>query len=174
MACTMGGYTWSFMFLTNRHIGTQFGGYICCIWTAWSTSNHNDIRFRFQGSSSCYVLVYYNGREVLKDSIYKRALYYPTFLEVLLWAREKTSLCLSVCHVTELFLRAKTQQNLIAPAVERYLSGVVLNADSLEETITVQNVDSLDRRKFRESMASSFGLIWAIPPTKNKLFKQYL
>jgi hypothetical protein len=30
------------------------------------------------------VLVCYNSREVLKDSIYKRALYYPTFLEVLL------------------------------------------------------------------------------------------
>ena len=27
---------------------------------------------------------YYISREVLKDSIYKRALYYPTFLEVLL------------------------------------------------------------------------------------------
>ena len=37
------------------------------------------------------------------------------------------------------------QQNLIVPAVERSLSGVVLNVDSLEETIAVQNADLQDR-----------------------------
>jgi len=36
------------------------------------------------------------------------------------------------------------QQNLIAPTAEKYLSGVALNAGSSEETIAVQNADSLD------------------------------
>ena len=51
------------------------------------------------------------------------------------------------------------QQNLIVPAVERSLSGVVLNADSLEETIGVQNVDLLDLRKYREATASTLRLV---------------
>ena len=66
-------------------------------------------------------------------------------------SEREISLCPSVCHVTELFLRVKMQQNLIAPAVERSLSGVVLNADSLEETIAVQNADLLDLRNHREA-----------------------
>ena len=39
----------------------------------------------------------------------------------------------------------KIQQNLIAPTVEKYLSGVALNAGSSEETTAVQNADLLDR-----------------------------
>jgi hypothetical protein len=39
----------------------------------------------------------------------------------------------------------KIQQNLIALTVEKYLSGVALNAGSSEETIAVQNADLLDR-----------------------------
>ena len=50
------------------------------------------------------------------------------------------------------------QQNLIVPAVERSLSGVVLNVDSLEETIAVQNADLQDLRKYSQATAFSLRL----------------
>jgi len=41
----------------------------------------------------------------------------------------------------------RTQQKLIAQTAEKYLSGVALNAGSLEETTAAQNADSLDHSK---------------------------
>ena len=57
------------------------------------------------------------------------------------------------------------QQNLIAPTVEKYLSGVALNAGSSEETTAVQNADLLDR---------SLGLVDRLLPFLglHKLFKR--
>ena len=42
------------------------------------------------------------------------------------------------------------RQNQTALTVERYLSGVVLNADSSEETTGVQNVVLQDHRKLAD------------------------
>ena len=61
-------------------------------------------------------------------------------------------LCLSVCHVTGLFLQGKTQQKLTVQTVEKYLFGDAPNVDSSEETIAVQNVALLDRRRHLQDL----------------------